>query len=259
MGYKQAKLFGNVDCAKFYVAGVAFALDHLQSKQIVYRDLKPENLVLTDEGHVKLTDMGLAKVCTGMCYTMCGTVDYFAPEVITGEGYGLPVDWWTLGILMYELLVGQPPFQSDAPYLTYPKITDGFKKVKFPESCNGHAETLVKGLCRTDPDKRLPVKPGGIDHIKNVEWYVGFNWNDMEKLNIVPPYRPPVTSKKDTSNFHAVEADAPAWIPYEDPGNGWEKDFATILTSNAEGDHCRKVPSKRRSGAGGACRRSSKR
>merc|ERR1712232_174331 len=131
--YNKKNLWGKVDCAKFYVAGTTFAFDHLHGRKIIFRDLKPENLLLNELGHVKLTDMGLAKVVLGKTFTTCGTPDYFAPEVIGGKGHSHAVDWWTLGILTYELLAGNPPFESPTPQQIYQKVCAGIQKVKFPK------------------------------------------------------------------------------------------------------------------------------
>ena len=122
--------------------------------------------MLDGKGHVKLTDMGLAKVCIGKCFTACGTPDYFAPELIASTGHGLPVDWWTLGILLFELLSGHPPFESSYPMQTYQKIMRGISKVAFPPKCKGHAEDLIKALCRPEPSERLPLKKGGTRNVK---------------------------------------------------------------------------------------------
>eukprot|EP00435_Cladocopium_sp_Y103_P049322 s2239_g14.t2 len=113
--YNKRNMWGNEPCAKFYVAGTVLAFEHLHGRKIVFRDLKPENLLLTDKGRVKLTDMGLAKVIHGKTYTTCGTPDYFAPELIASKGHGTAVDWWTLGVLTFELMSGHPPFESATP------------------------------------------------------------------------------------------------------------------------------------------------
>lgn len=225
--YNKKNLWGKVDYAKFYVAGTLFAFEHLHSKNIVYRDLKPENLLLTEKGRVKLTDMGLAKVCIGKTYTTCGTPDYFAPELIASKGHNQAVDWWTLGILTFELNVGHPPFESATPMQIYSKVQKGINKVAFPKNAKGDIETLVKGLCHSDPTQRLPMKKGETQNIKNAAWYKGFDWGKMFDQTLDPPFVPPVKSKKDIANFNARKEDMPPQVKYVDPKDGWDKDFAT--------------------------------
>ena len=225
--YNKKGLFGKENHAKFYTAGVVVAFNHLHSKKIVFRDLKPENLLLNDEGHIKLTDMGLAKVIIGKTFTTCGTPDYFAPELIASSGHTLAVDWWTLGILTYELMCGNPPFESANPMQTYQKVKRGIDKVGFPPKCRGSIEDLVKKLCRHDPSQRLPMKTGGVSNIKEHAWYKDFDWEEFEMLKMEPPYKPAVKSKKDIANFSARDADRPPQVPYKDDKSGWDKDFAT--------------------------------
>merc|ERR1712238_380764 len=110
-------LFGNEPHARFYLAAVVLALEHCHERRIVYRDLKPENLLLTSTGYIKLTDMGLAKFVIGKTYATCGTPDYFAPEIISSIGHTQAVDWWCLGILTFELMTGHPPFESSSPMM----------------------------------------------------------------------------------------------------------------------------------------------
>ena len=104
--------------------------EYLHSKNIIYRDLKPENILIDDEGYLKLTDFGFAKYCETRTYTLCGTPEYLAPEVLLNKGHGKPVDWWTLGILTYEMIAGIDPFNDDDPMAIYQKILKG--KIKFP-------------------------------------------------------------------------------------------------------------------------------
>jgi len=227
--YNKKNLWGKEPCARFYVAGTTFAFEHLHGKNIIFRDLKPENLLMNDVGHVKLTDMGLAKLCIGKTYTTCGTPDYFAPEIIKAKGHTKAVDWWTLGVLTFELIVGHPPFESAVPTATYQKITNGgIAKVTFPKKASG-IETFVKGCCENNPDKRLPMKSGYVKNVKNHEWFKSaeFDWDEMYKLTMVPPYKPRVRHKKDIDNFSAQESDKPPQVPYKDPKTGWDKDFAT--------------------------------
>eukprot|EP00928_Gymnodinium_smaydae_P026768 TRINITY_DN2091_c0_g1_i1.p1 TRINITY_DN2091_c0_g1~~TRINITY_DN2091_c0_g1_i1.p1 ORF type:complete len:799 (+),score=208.52 TRINITY_DN2091_c0_g1_i1:83-2398(+) len=225
--YNKKSLWGKENCARFYIAGVVLAFEHLHGLKIIFRDLKPENLLLTDLGKVKLTDMGLAKVVVGKTYTTCGTPDYFAPELIASKGHNRAVDWWTLGILTFELLGGHPPFESASPMQIYQKVTKGINKAPFPKPCKGKVETLIKGLCDASPGARLAMKKGEADNIKKHEWYGGFDWEAMFNLKMEPPYTPIVKSKKDIANFSARPEDMPPQVPYKDPKNGWDKDFAT--------------------------------
>uniref|UniRef100_A0A1I7W2Q8 Protein kinase domain-containing protein n=1 Tax=Loa loa TaxID=7209 RepID=A0A1I7W2Q8_LOALO len=120
--------------ARFYACEVILALEYLHSKNIVYRDLKPENLMLTEIGHLKLTDFGFAKIVNDMTNTLCGTPEYLAPEVIDGNGYNKAVDWWSLGILIYEMLAGRPPFEGDTLMDIYAEIMTN--RIYFPENIN---------------------------------------------------------------------------------------------------------------------------
>jgi len=225
--YNKKGLWGNEKCAKFYVAGTVFAFDHLHDLKIIFRDLKPENLLLNEKGHVKLTDMGLAKVVVGKTFTTCGTPDYFAPELIASKGHTEAVDWWCLGILNFELLGGHPPFESASPMQIYQKVTKGINKVQFPKACKGTPESLIKGNCNANPSERLPMKKGGTENVKKHDWFKGFDWATMENVTMDPPYKPAIKNKKDMANFSARKEDMPPQVPYKDPKNGWDKDFAT--------------------------------
>lgn len=225
--YNKRNMWGNEPCAKFYVAGTVLAFEHLHSRKIVFRDLKPENLLLTDKGRVKLTDMGLAKVIHGKTYTTCGTPDYFAPELIASKGHGNAVDWRTLGVLTFELMSGHPPFESATPMQIYAKVQKGINAVNFPKKCKGDVEVMVKGLCHANPTERLPMKKGGIQNVKSQKWFTGFDWAAMEGMTMKVPYAPTVKSKKDMKNFSANREDMPPQVPYKDPKTGWDKDFAT--------------------------------
>jgi cGMP-dependent protein kinase len=225
--YNKKGLWGKVPNAKYYVAGTVFAFEHLHERKIIFRDLKPENILLTDVGKYKLTDMGLAKVVAGKTFTTCGTPDYFAPELIASKGHTNAVDWWTLGILTFELLSGHPPFESATPMQIYQKVNKGITKVQFPKACKGEAESFIKGLCHKDPPERIPMKKGGVENIKINPWYKGFDWAAMKEGTMEVPYKPVVKSKKDMANFSAKKEDMPPQIPYKDPGTKWDKDFAT--------------------------------
>merc|ERR1711972_1242575 len=125
--------------ARFYCVMLVEAFDYMHERDIIYRDLKPENLVLTRDGYLKVTDFGFAKVVPNKTFTLCGTPDYLAPEIVTGQGHGKGVDWWTLGILIYEMLASFPPFFDDEPMMTYRKIIQG--KFEFRAICRRTAKT----------------------------------------------------------------------------------------------------------------------
>jgi cGMP-dependent protein kinase len=225
--YNRKGFHGSEKHAKFYIAGTVFAFEHMHERRIIYRDLKPENLLLTDLGALKLTDMGLAKFVIGKTYTTCGTPDYFAPELIASTGHTNAVDWWTLGILVFELMSGHPPFESAYPMQIYSKVMKGIQKVPFPVKCQGPVGDLIKGLLKKEPSERLPMRPGGVKNLKEVKWYSDFQWKEMENNTLEAPYKPVVKSKKDIANFSARKEDMPKQLEYHDDGSGWDKDFAT--------------------------------
>jgi hypothetical protein len=227
--YNRKGLHGNEKHAQYYCAGVVYAFEHLHERHIIYRDLKPENLLLTHVGNIKLTDMGLAKFVIGKTFTTCGTPDYFAPELIASQGHTNAVDWWTLGILIFELMSGHPPFESPYPMQIYSKVTKGINKIPMPPKCQGACGELIKALLKSEPAERLPMKPDGTDGIRKHKWYASrdFKWDQMESLTMDVPYKPVVKSKTDIANFSARKEDMPRQVPYNDPGTGWDSKFAT--------------------------------
>jgi len=225
--YHKKSLHGSAAHCKYYTAGTVCAFEHMHERRIIYRDLKPENLLLNHKGHLKLTDMGLAKFVIGKTYTTCGTPDYFAPEVIASTGHTNAVDWWALGVLIFELMSGHPPFESPAPIQIYKKVTAGIGKIPFPAPCQGQVGDLIKQLMKADPSERLPMRRGGPRNIRAHKWFGGFDWKGMEGGTAPVPYHPVVLTKKDLANFSVSRADMPRIIDYRDPGTGWDKDFAT--------------------------------
>lgn len=223
--YTRENLWGSEVHAKYYASVVLMAFDHLHTHRVLYRDLKPENIVLSGTGVPKLVDMGLAKRVVGKTYTTCGTPDYFAPEVITGAGHNHAVDWWTLGILVFEFLSGNPPFTASAPMQIFKNVLGGIKRVALPKKCQGAAGHLIKNLLRKEPSERLPMRSGGVPNIKKHEWYAKYDWNGLADLSMKPPYRPAVKNATDISNFSARDEDKPRAVTYHDDGSGWDLEF----------------------------------
>ena len=164
--------------------------EYLHSKNIIYRDLKPENVLIEKTGYLKLTDFGFAKVIDGRTYTLCGTPEYLSPEIILNKGHGKPVDWWTTGILLYEMIAGIDPFTDDDPMMVYQKILKG--KVRFPSSFDSNAKSLVKHLLEADLTKRYGNLKGGVNDIKNHRLFKSLDWGALLKKSLNAPYMPKV-------------------------------------------------------------------
>ncbi|KAH7188489.1 kinase-like domain-containing protein [Fusarium flagelliforme] len=193
--------------AKFYAAEVTLALEYLHSKNIIYRDLKPENLLLDRHGHLKITDFGFAKRVPDKTWTLCGTPDYLAPEVVSNKGYNKSVDWWSLGILIYEMLCGYTPFwDSGSPMKIYENILKG--KVKYPAYVNADAQNLLERLITADLTKRLGNLYGGPADVKNHPWFAEVTWDRLARKDIDAPYTPPVKAGAgDASQFDRYPED----------------------------------------------------
>ena len=194
---------------KFYIAHIITVFEYLHSKNIVYRDLKPENILINKNGYLKLTDFGFAKQLDSekaKTYTLCGTPEYLAPEIILNKGHGKAVDWWTLGILLFEMLVGIDPFSDDEPMKTYQKILKG--KINFPKEIDKDAKSLIKHLLVQDTTKRYGCLKNGVKDILNHRFFDGFDWKNFVYLSMEAPYIPQIKNDEDTSNFEKYpEAD----------------------------------------------------
>jgi len=210
------------DDAKFYAAQIAMMFEHLHSMDIVYRDLKPENLLIDTSGYLKLTDFGFAKKLDGRTYTLCGTPEYLAPEILLQKGHGKPVDWWCLGIIIYEMLVGIDPFSDDEPMAVYQNILRG--KIKFPSNFPKDAKSLVKHLLVADLGKRYGNLKGGVNDIKEHRWFGSYPWKKLLEKQVEAPYVPKVKGEGDTSHYsqYPESSDLPkALKPSEDPFLNW--------------------------------------
>ncbi|TPX33472.1 hypothetical protein SmJEL517_g03615 [Synchytrium microbalum] len=188
------------DRARFYTAELLCALECLHGYNIIYRDLKPENILLDYTGHIALCDFGLCKLDMkqgAKTNTFCGTPEYLAPELLLGQGYTKAVDWWTLGILLYEMLTGLPPFYDENTNEMYRKIL--IDELRFPDDIGSQAKDLLKGLLNRDPNERLGNE--GPEAIKNHPFFADINWSKLMARKYQPPFKPNVASATDTSNF----------------------------------------------------------
>ncbi|XP_062409980.1 cGMP-dependent protein kinase 1-like [Sardina pilchardus] len=210
---------------RFYTACVVEALAFLHCRGIIYRDLKPENIILDHRGYAKLVDFGFAKqVGFGKkTWTFCGTPEYVAPEVILNKGHDASADCWSLGILVFELLSGSPPFSGPDPMKTYNIILRGIDMVEFPKKITKSAANLIKKLCRDNPSERIGNQKNGVKDIQKHKWFEGFNWDGIRKGTLTAPFVPTVDGPLDTSNFDSFPDDQEE--PPPDVETGWEVEF----------------------------------
>ena len=220
----RTEKFFKEDKARFYAASMGLALEYLHNHGIVYRDIKPENILIGEDGYLKLIDFGMAKMLKGneKAMSFCGTPEYLAPEIILNKGHGKAVDWWTLGILLYEMLVGIDPFSDDDPMKTYQKILKG--KINFPKTIDKDAKSLIKHLLTQDTSKRYGCLKNGVKDILNHRFFDGFDWKNFVYLTLTPPYIPDIKSEDDTSNFEKYpesDLESPAIDKKNDPFLKW--------------------------------------
>eukprot|EP00921_Rhytidocystis_pertsovi_P004602 GHVQ01007980.1.p1 GENE.GHVQ01007980.1~~GHVQ01007980.1.p1 ORF type:complete len:1113 (+),score=175.81 GHVQ01007980.1:419-3757(+) len=205
--------------AQFYSSELVLAFLYLHSMNIVYRDLKPENLLIDNEGHIKITDFGFAKVVEDRTYTLCGTPEYLAPEIIQSKGHGKSVDWWALGVLLFEMLAGYPPFYDENPFGIYQKVLAG--RIDFPRHIDARAKDLIRRLLCHDRTKRLGCLKNGAEEVKRHRWYRSVDWDSCFKRQVPAPYIPAVTHAADTSMYddypESTEGSAPL-VSHNDQG-----------------------------------------
>ncbi|KAI8066645.1 kinase-like domain-containing protein [Gongronella butleri] len=202
---RRAGRFTN-DMTRFYASEIVLAIEYLHSKNIIYRDLKPENLLLDHQGHIKITDFGFAKTVDDRTWTLCGTPEYLAPEIIQSKGHGKAVDWWSLGILIFEMLAGYPPFFDNNSFGIYEKILAG--KVQFPAHFDPLVKDLLKRLLVGDRTKRLGNLKAGAEDVKRHKWFRGVDWLGLLDKTVRAPIIPNCKHPGDTTNFESYADDA---------------------------------------------------
>jgi len=194
--------------AKFYIIEIILAIEYLHKNKMLYRDLKPENVLIDTNGHIKLTDFGLSKIIQKpkeKAYTICGTPQYLAPEVLSDKGYDCTVDWWSLGCVLYELLVGRSPFRI----LLGDSLNEDFykKKILIPDYVSDEAQDLITKLLIINPLKRLGYGEDGAYKIKQHPYFKGINWDDAWNLKLKPPFIPNLSNETDLKYFDNMITD----------------------------------------------------
>ena len=189
--------------AQFYVANVALGLEHMHNENIIFRDLKPENLVFGSNGYLKIVDLGFSKRITGMTFTLCGTPDYVSPEIVANKGHGKPVDFWSLGILLYEMLTGYTPYTDDDNnvYKVYVQILKGRLMFPVQPRLDSEVRAFIGLLLTIDPKRRL----GGYDglDLRNHEWLRHTVWAKVRDCEVQAPYKPEDTNSPNCTSSYS--------------------------------------------------------
>ncbi|CAH1398236.1 unnamed protein product [Nezara viridula] len=185
--------------SKFYGAQILLAFEYLHHCDIIYRDLKPENIVIDVDGYLKLTDFGFSKRITNRTYTVCGTPDYLAPELLVQKGYGKSVDWWTFGILLFEMTAGNPPFQAKQLMRICRNIL--CCKYMMPQFFSNDLRHLIENLLQPDVTKRYGCRKEGISDLKDHSWFNDISWLNILNRQVTAPFIPTVKGEGDSSNF----------------------------------------------------------
>ncbi|KAM3964967.1 LOW QUALITY PROTEIN: ribosomal protein S6 kinase II [Aphomia sociella] len=198
---------------KFYLAELALALEHVHRLGIIYRDLKPENILLDADGHIALTDFGLSKLppSSDKAYSFCGTVEYMAPEVVNRRGHTFAADWWSFGVLMFEMLTGNLPFHGSTRHDTMTQILKA--KLGMPSNLSEEAQSLLRALFKRNPHNRLGAGPNGIEDIKEHEFFTNIDWEALLRKEVVPP---PAVSRADDAFY--FDSEFTCRTPRDSPG-----------------------------------------
>lgn len=204
--------------AKLYCAEIVLALEHLHNLNFIYRDLKPENILIDTDGHLKLTDFGYTKKLesqTDSTSSFCGTPDYLAPEVIGEDSYTKAVDWWGLGVVLYEMLAGISPFYNENTKKMYRAILNS--PVTYPPYFSFEVKDFIGRLLDKTPDTRLGSGPGDAEEVKSHKWFSSINWDDVYNKKIAPEWKPHLKECTDTSLFDDQFTQEEPCISFEDP------------------------------------------
>jgi len=230
--------------SRFYAAEIALGLEHIHAQNIIYRDLKPENLLLDADGHIRITDFGLSKenVTDDSVKSFCGTPEYLAPEVLKRQQYGKAVDWWSLGTLLYEMICGLPPFYDRNRERMYKKILTA--ELRFPSHMDPEARSICRGMLTRDPTQRLGYR--GAQEIKSHAFFAPLDLDAVLAMKVEPPFKPTISGAEDTRNVDKSFLAIPAAVtptPADNALSQVEKEFEdfTYTATNVIDGECYSV------------------
>ena len=187
------------DTAQFYTASIIMAFGHMHKQNIVHRDLKPENLLLDSLGYVKIIDFGFAKQISSKTYSFCGTFEYMAPEIITNKGHDTGVDYWALGIILFEMIAGDVQFKGSSPMELFSKIVEGY--INNSKYFSADCFDLIQKLLKVSQKERLGSIYGGVKTAMEHRWFSGFDWDGLLQKELCAPIKPKLKNPDDSSNF----------------------------------------------------------
>ena len=189
------------EVAKFYIIELILGLEFLHQNNVIFRDLKPENILLDSEGHIRISDFGLSKILENSrdkAYTLCGTLKYLAPEILKNKGYEKSVDWWSLGCIFYEMLMGHLPFKINGNVID-PEVFE--EKIKFNDNMNPLLIDLISQLLAVNPKKRIGYGDSDAKKIKEHQYFIDVDWNKYLNKEIEPPFVPKLDGDMDLRYF----------------------------------------------------------